>query len=201
MKLYVASSWRNPHQQSVVLHLRHRGHEVYDFMHPPGGEHLGFSWSDVDLRWPEWSPAEYLKGLEHPVAEAGFQSDWTAMVWAEACVLVLPCGRSAHLEAGYFAGANKPLIILLDPAEFEGGANHSNIELMYKMATKVVTSTKEVLDLLTPHLGETTCMYGCNDPVACGFPHPGCGHCHWARAEAQGLSLAEATTAVDLRGG
>ena len=42
------------------------------------------------------------------------------MKWADACVLVLPCGRSAHLEAGWFVGAGKPLHILqLDREEPE----------------------------------------------------------------------------------
>ena len=37
MKTYVASSWRNSHQQSVVHVLRTAGHEVYDFRNPPHG--------------------------------------------------------------------------------------------------------------------------------------------------------------------
>ncbi len=48
------------------------------------------------------------------------------MQWAEVGVMVMPCGRSAHLEAGYFVGARKPLLIILSDAE---------PELMYKMGT------------------------------------------------------------------
>ncbi len=58
------------------------------------------------------------------------------MVWADACVLVLPCGRSAHLEAGYFAGAGKPLLILLADGE---------PELMYKMASEIYTELGELI--------------------------------------------------------
>ena len=36
-KIYVASSWRNPHQPAIVEELRVAGHEVYDFRNPPGG--------------------------------------------------------------------------------------------------------------------------------------------------------------------
>ena len=46
MKLYVASSWRNPVHPSVVEVLLEAGHEVYDFRNPPGG--TGFSWREVD---------------------------------------------------------------------------------------------------------------------------------------------------------
>jgi len=149
MKLYVASSWRNPHQQQIVAWLRELGHEVYDFQHPPGGDHLGFSWSDVDREWVSWSPEQYREGLEHPIAVAGFESDFGAMQWAEGCVLVLPCGRSAHLEAGWFVGAGKPLWILLDPNEFGVDAGHHVTELMYRMATEVCTGLDEVVDGIT----------------------------------------------------
>lgn len=138
--IYVASSWRNPYQPDIVNALQRDGHTVYDFRHPPGGEHLGFSWSDVDPDWEQWTIERYMLALVHPIAQAGFDSDYDAMRAADVCVLVLPCGRSAHLEAGYFVGAGKPLHIVLDPAEFitPGTVSpHSNIELMYKMATMV----------------------------------------------------------------
>ena len=38
-KIYVASSWRNREQPSVVKALREAGHEVYDFRNPaPDGQ-------------------------------------------------------------------------------------------------------------------------------------------------------------------
>lgn len=147
MKLYVASSWRNPYQQGAVALLRSAGHEVYDFMHPPGGDHLGFSWADVDPDWRSWSTDGYLRGIEDPIAVAGFDSDFGAMKWADAGVLLLPCGRSAHLEAGYFVGAGKPLWIVLDEAEFPAPGG-SNPELMYRMADAIVVDLGELLEEL-----------------------------------------------------
>lgn len=134
MKIYLASSWRNPYQPATVELLRTAGHEVYDFQHPPGGDHLGFSWSEIDPAWRDWQPDEYLEALEHPTAVAGFESDFGAMEWADAGVLLLPCGRSAHLEAGWMVGAGKPVLIVLDDEEFPAPGG-SNPELMYKMAT------------------------------------------------------------------
>lgn len=150
MKIYVASSWRNPYQPGIVEDLRAQGHEVYDFRHPPGGDHLGFSWSDVDPDWPSWAAEQYVAALDHPIAQAGFDSDFNAMTWADACVLVLPCGRSAHLEAGWFAGAGKPVWILLDANEFQRDAGHHVTELMYKMATRIFTMTDELLLAVFP---------------------------------------------------
>jgi hypothetical protein len=124
MKLYVASSWRNTDQPRVVAALRADGHAVYDFRHPSEGDH-GFHWSDIDPSWQRWTPDQFREALSHVIARNGFQKDFAAMQWADAGVLVLPCGRSAHLEAGWFVGAGKPLAILLADGE---------PELMYRMA-------------------------------------------------------------------
>lgn len=136
MRLYVASSWRNPQQPSVVAALRTDGHDVYDFRHPPGGDHLGFSWAEIDPDWQSWTAEQYVAALHHPTAQAGFASDFGAMQRATGGVLVLPSGRSAHLEAGYFVGAGKPLWVLIDPAEFGHGDTVACTELMYLMASR-----------------------------------------------------------------
>jgi hypothetical protein len=150
VRLYVASSWRNCLQPSLVGDLRAQGHEVYDFRHPPDGDHLGFSWSDVDPAWAAWTAEEYRAALDHPIAVAGFESDYGAMAWAEGCILVLPCGRSAHLEAGWFVGAGKPLWILLDPDEFGHDVGHHVTELMYRMATGIFTTVDELMHAVWP---------------------------------------------------
>ena len=127
MRLYVASSWRNGYQPDVVRALREVDFEVYDFKHPVAGDN-GFHWSEIDGGWQSWDVDTYVKALSHPIAEAGFARDFDAMRWADGCVLVMPCGRSAHLEAGWFVGAGKPLWILKDRGE---------PELMYKMANGI----------------------------------------------------------------
>lgn len=151
MKIYVASSWRNEQQPAVVKRLMAEGHEVYDFRNPGpcarcegrglvelqpthsstcpdcngSGRTDGFGWRQLDPNWESWSPEKFREMLDHPIAEAGFDLDFDAMQEADACVLVMPCGRSAHLEAGWFIGQNKPTFILLADGE---------PELMYKMA-------------------------------------------------------------------
>lgn len=138
MKVYVASSWRNPHQQFVVEALRDAGHEVYDFRNPPHGGG-GFAWSDIDTDWQEWSPGEYRDCLDHERAEAGFKSDMDALRWCDACVYVLPCGRSASLELGWACGAGKTTVVLLADAE---------PELMVKMADHICLDLGEVVEAL-----------------------------------------------------
>ena len=143
MKIYVASSWRNEKQQSVVKELRAAGHEVYDFKNPTEGD-TGFHWSSIDENWQSWSPEVFKKNLSHPIAVSGFNKDFNAMKWADACVMVMPCGRSASLEAGWFAGAGKPLFILLSDGE---------PELMFKIAEEspsgdICISIEEVVQKL-----------------------------------------------------
>lgn len=134
MKIYLASSWRNEGQGLMVRMLRNEGHQVYDFKNPAPGNN-GFHWSEIGAGWKAWTPEEYRAALAHPVAEHGFKSDWDAMEWAGVGVLLLPSGRSAHLEAGYFVGAKKPLFIVGDIVE---------PELMYKMANKVCLTVDEL---------------------------------------------------------
>ena len=127
MKIYVATSWRNGYQPDVIRGLRELGHEVYDFRNPTAGD-CGFAWSEIDIDWESWSIEQFQAALKHPLAEDGYKQDFEVMLWADICVRVLPCGRSAHLEAGYFVGGGKPLLILLDRIE---------PALMYKMADSV----------------------------------------------------------------
>lgn len=141
MKIYVASSWRNDHQQYIVGVLRKEGHEVYDFKHPTEGN-AGFHWSEIDPNWKQWNVAEYREGMKHEYAEFGFSRDFEAMQAADACVLVLPCGRSAHLEAGWMKGAGKKVFAFIPSScEFEP-------ELMYKMLDHVTSDLGEIISLL-----------------------------------------------------
>lgn len=127
MRIYVATSWRNERQPEVVQALRAAGHKVYDFRNPRPGD-KGFHWSEIDPAWKEWTPEELRAALSHPIAERGFASDMRALRWAEAVVLLLPCGRSAHLEIGWALGRGKLGVIFAFPDE------PVEPELMYRMS-------------------------------------------------------------------
>ena len=141
-KIYVASSWRNPIQPEIVKLLRGAGHEVYDFRNP-APNYYGFSWSEVNPDWLRWTPQQFVEDLYsgHPAIERGFTFDKTALDWCDTCVLVLPCGRSAHLEAGYAAGRGKLTLFYLHPDKFEP-------ELMYLLGHGCVTNKADLLAYL-----------------------------------------------------
>ena len=135
MKIYVASSWRNTYQPSVVQQLRDDGHDVYDFK-----DSEGFHWGEVDPHWQTWPPRGYLNGLEHPCAKRGFTRDMQALIECEACVYVMPCGVSASLEAGWACGAGKRVFVYV-PALREP-------DLMVKMAELVTTELQAIREAL-----------------------------------------------------
>lgn len=146
--VYVASSWRNPLQPIVCATLAAAGIDHYDFRNPPGSS--GFSWREVKSstagagipgKGSDWEAVdEYLRMVSHPRALEGFAEDFAAMQRADAFVLVLPCGKSAHLELGWAVGAGKRTAILLeDPCE---------PELMYRMVDHLSPSLVDLLGWL-----------------------------------------------------
>ena len=138
-KIYVASSWKNNFQKQIVTLIRNLGHQVYDFHHPDDCKEV-FQWEDIDPSWKEWSLEQYNKALSHPKTEKGFKNHLNAIKVADVCVLLLPCGKSAHTEAGWLKGKGKKVVALMcQPQE---------PELMYKLFDKVISSPEELVKYL-----------------------------------------------------
>lgn len=139
-RIYLASSWRNELQPSMVNMLRNQGHSVYDFRNPqPGNE--GFKWSEIDPGWEDWEPAQFRKYLNtHPIASHGFRLDRAALDWCDTCIMLLPCGKSAHLELAYACGRGKRTIICMPKKDTP--------ELMYLFADHICLSNFELINLL-----------------------------------------------------
>lgn len=103
----------------------------------------GYPRRDHDLppKGTDWVSLErYIGMVNHYRATIGFESDFGAMQKADTFVLVLPCGKSAHLELGWAVGAGKRTAILLeDPVE---------PELMYRMADYLAPNLFDLLGWL-----------------------------------------------------
>ena len=110
-KIYVASSWQNPLQPSLVTELRRRGHEVYDFRHPQGRNDRNV-WEEINVKQEAMYGENLIDALEHPLAQERFEEHHEAMCEADTCVLLLPAGNSAHIEAGYMKGLGKKVYVL-----------------------------------------------------------------------------------------
>ncbi len=137
--IYVASSWKNPMHTAVVAGIRAAGLECYDFKYDEGAN---FHWRETGLPSDDnVSVDEYLAGLEHPRAIEGFASDFGAMGMSDTFVLVLPCGRSAHLELGWACGRGLKTAILLEERV-------TPPELMYKMVDYLAPTFMDLLGWL-----------------------------------------------------
>ena len=78
--------------------------------------------------------------VDHPIAIDGYLADFSAMSRADTFVMVLPCGKSAHLELGWAVGRGKRTAILMeDPIE---------PELMYRMVDYLAPSLFDLLGWL-----------------------------------------------------
>jgi hypothetical protein len=146
--LYVASSWRNPLHEGVAQALHVEGFDIYNYREA-GAEGLGFSWSQIDPNWADWSLNDYLVALHHPIAKAAFESDRTALTSCDALVLVMPSGRSAHVEFGVAVGMGKPCFVLLQPEK------PRNWDLMYRFeGVRLCTSLAQLIGEIHCHFEE-----------------------------------------------
>lgn len=111
-------------QPTVVAVLRDLGHDVYDFRNPPNRS--GFGWESICAEWRNWTTEQYRAALRHPLAVEGYASDIGALRACDACVLVLPAGRSASWEFGYAMGQGRRGAVLQ--------LGHEEPELMFSEA-------------------------------------------------------------------
>lgn len=128
-RIYVASSWRNDRYRKVLDQVRAAspGVYVYDFQF----EGAAFDWKDID---PDWDSKKDIKLnsrtitslLQHPLAIEAFKHDFNALLSSDLVILVNPCGKSAHIEAGVAFGSGIPVWILQDES--------ARPELTYKIA-------------------------------------------------------------------
>jgi hypothetical protein len=141
VKIYVASSWRNELQPKVVAMLRAAGHEVHDYKESAAGSGGAPAPEMDDFTRMRFEPAQFRALLnQHPLARTLFDKDMDALRASDACVLVQPCGKSAHLELGWAVGAGKHTVVLLQ--------GECEPDLMYKMVDRLCVSVDEVLQAL-----------------------------------------------------
>jgi hypothetical protein len=123
--VYLIGSLRNPNIPTLAKEMRAAGIDAWDDWHAAGPE--------ADDHWQAYEAA---RGRSYPAALAGahaqnvFAFDKRNIDAAAAVVLVLPAGKSGHLEFGYAMGTGKLGYILLDGAP-------ERMDVMYGFATEV----------------------------------------------------------------
>jgi hypothetical protein len=109
MKIYIATSWKmENYAKRMATLLRARGHEVDCFCDPSSGRYV-FHWTEFVDQEEDLKNYDAISFLDDPRTQRAFKEDKGWIDWCDAVVMIHPCGKSAHLEAGYAKGSGKKL--------------------------------------------------------------------------------------------
>ncbi len=126
---FIASRWRNRDQVlELAQKLRKKGKIVYCFLEAPHAAHRIKSDPNEDMKLFEkrnWQKDPYVKDV--------FENDMEAEKDSETLIMLLPAGKSAHIEAGAAYGMEKKCILIGEQKEAESlylifDEYYSNIE-------------------------------------------------------------------------
>lgn len=135
-KIYLIGALKNQKVPALGKLLRSNGHEVFDEWFTPGPE--------ADLYWQKYEQVrgrKYGEALWGHAAEHIFGFDKKFLDWSDTGVLVLPAGKSGHIELGYLCGQGKRTFILFEEEP-------ERWDLMYRFATGVCFSVPELVGVL-----------------------------------------------------
>lgn len=135
-QIYLIGSLRNPEVPKVGDEIRRLGINVFDDWFA-GGPIADDSWQDYE----KGRGRSYRQALHGPAARNVFDFDHRNLLASDAAILVLPAGKSGHLELGYMSGKGKYTAILF-PEEPE------RWDVMYQFANDVWFSKEEMLEAL-----------------------------------------------------
>ena len=116
--------------------MREAGHSVFDDWQAAGPE--------ADDYWQKYEKARgrtYKEALQGAAAKNVFEFDKKNLLYAAVVVMVLPAGRSAHLELGWAIGQRRKGYILLDPSV-------DRWDVMYQFADGVFSTVDELVEEL-----------------------------------------------------
>lgn len=132
--VYIAGSMRNADIITVTKKFHAAGMQAFSSWHAVGPE--------ADDHWKKYEQAmghDYLSALKEPAAKNVFAFDKKHIDACSAFVLVLPAGKSAHLELGYIIGQGKPGYILLD-------SEQDRWDIMYQFATGIYKNCDDLIE-------------------------------------------------------
>jgi nucleoside 2-deoxyribosyltransferase len=131
--LYLIGSLRNPKIPQLANNIEALGIEAFADWHAAG--------PTADDEWQRYEKERgrsYAKALKGHAARNVFKFDECHLARCDAAVLVMPGGKSAHLEIGYILGQGKPGYVLFDQEP-------ERWDVMYQFATEVFFSEQELL--------------------------------------------------------
>lgn len=132
--IYLIGSLRNEKIPQVGNLLRDHNWDAFDDWYGAGHE--------ADDKWRDY---EQFRGRAHAqsiysyAARHVYEFDRKHLDRCDLAVLVMPAGKSGHLELGYFVGCGKPGFIYFD-------AVPDRYDVMHNFATNIFTNQGELLE-------------------------------------------------------
>ena len=134
MKLYLIGSLRNPAVPVLAAKIRELGIDCFDDWMAAGPE--------ADDYWRDYEKARghnYAQAMQGHAARHVFEYDRSHLDSSEVGVLMLPAGKSGHLELGYLIGQGKPGYILMPEGDGE------RWDVMYGFASRIFYREDDLL--------------------------------------------------------
>lgn len=133
MRIYIIGSLRNSAIPEFANTLAKEGFEVFADWFAPGPE--------ADDYWRNYSKARgwtYKQALQSHAAKHVFEFDKQHLDAADVVVMLMPAGKSGHLELGYHRGKGKPGYILFDQEP-------ERYDVMVQFATDIFFNQDELI--------------------------------------------------------
>ena len=135
-EIYLIGSLRNELIPSIGVELRQAGYSVFDDWFAPGPE--------ADEYWRKYAGIRgdsYKEALAGYAATHIFEFDLHHLNRCNIGVMIMPSGKSGHLELGYLAGQGKPTYILFD-------GEPERWDIMVKFANDIAFSMDELIKVM-----------------------------------------------------
>ncbi len=138
MQAYIIGSLRNPEIPGLARELRKAvpGMRFFDDWYSAGERADDHLWE-----YEKQKGHGAIEALAGPAAQNVFNFDKKHIDASDIGILVLPAGKSGHLELGYMLGKGKRGYILID-------GEPERIDVMYNFATRVFSSFSSLAEQL-----------------------------------------------------
>lgn len=132
--IYLIGSLRNPEVTKVAAEIRKHGYDVFDNWMAAGPEA-----DDYWMRYSKEKGLSYKEALQSYEAKHVFSFDKHHLDRCDMAVLLLPAGKSGHLEIGYMAGTGKPTFALFD-------SEPERYDVMYQFLSSIHFSVGDLIE-------------------------------------------------------
>ena len=141
--IYLIGSLKNENVPIIGIDLRKLGYEVFDDWYSPGPEA-----DDFWRKYEKQKGISYDKALKGYAAKHIFEFDKFHLDRCDIAILIMPAGKSCHLELGYMIGKGKRCFVLFDQEP-------ERWDVMYIFAEAVFTNLRDLTEYLKTPIRNT----------------------------------------------